>query len=82
MYNRPMASPKRKSVNLTISPEVIEKARSLKLNLSEVAEKGMLSEIKKHLEQQWKEAHKKQIDSYNKRIQEKGTLLTPIWDQD
>ena len=38
-------------------------------------------EERKALEDAWKKENAEAIAAYNKRISERGTLLTPIWEQ-
>jgi antitoxin CcdA len=74
-----MNTPKRRPVTFTIREDFIEQARALSLNASRAAERGLEVEIKRALEQAWLRDNAKAIASHNKRIAEKGVLLTPIW---
>ena len=70
---------KRRSINLTISEDVIKTAKSLKLNASKAAEVGIQNAIKKAQEQQWLAENRDSLQAHNKRIEKFGTLLTPDW---
>jgi len=69
----------KKNINLTISQDVIQQAKEIKLNLSQAAEKGIVIEIKKTLEAQWLEEHQDAIKAHNQRVAKEGVLLKPTW---
>ncbi|WP_421896385.1 type II toxin-antitoxin system CcdA family antitoxin [Marinoscillum sp.] len=73
------SSGKRKSINLTIHESVLEEAKSLKLNMSQEAEKGIIRAIRKGQEEQWRDNNKAAIQSYNQEIETRGLLLKPAW---
>lgn len=73
---------KRKPVNLTVREDILADAKSLGLNTSKAAEAGIQFAVKKAKEERWLKENKKSLDAYNKRIEEKGLLLTPDWAQE
>ena len=70
---------KRRPINLTIREDVINKAKDLNLNASKAAEYGILEAIKQEKERQWLKKNEKAIKVHNKRIEDSGALLKPIW---
>ncbi len=70
---------KRRPINLTIREDVLDDAKSLKLNTSQAAEFGIAIAVKLAREEKWREENADAIAAHNKRIEEKGTLLRPRW---
>ena len=72
-------SEKRKPVTFTVRGDLIEQARALGLNASRAAEHGLEVEIKQAREKAWLQENADAIAEHNRRIEEKGMLLTPLW---
>lgn len=70
---------KRRAINLTIREDLVQEARTLKLNTSRAAEAGILAAIKQAREEAWLEQNKAALQAHNARIEKSGTLLTPGW---
>ncbi|MEO0981142.1 MAG: type II toxin-antitoxin system CcdA family antitoxin [Pseudomonadota bacterium] len=75
-------SQRRRSINLTISEDVIDTAKSLKLNASEAAEAGLREAIARRQAELWRAENRAAIDAHNARIARQGPLLTPGWVDD
>ena len=73
------SSARRRSVNLTIPEDVMEKAKALKLNASEAAEAGIRRAIADKQAEQWLSENRSAIEAHNARIEKDGVLLTPDW---
>lgn len=73
-------SVRRRPVNLTIREDVLVMAKQLKLNVSQVAEAGILQAVRAEREVAWKASGKQAIDAHNRRIEQEGVLLPPLWD--
>ena len=73
------SSARRRSVNLTIPEDVMEKAKTLKLNASKAAEAGIRKAIADKQAEQWLSENKSAIEAHNARIEKDGVLLTPDW---
>lgn len=71
--------PKRRSVNLTISADVLAAAKALELNASQAAERGIMEAVKAARERQWLRDNREAIAAYNRRIEGAGPLLKPDW---
>ena len=70
----------RKPTNLTIRKDIIEEAKSLKLNTSKAAEYGLIQAIKELKSKEWVEQNQVAISAHNERIDKQGVLLKPKWD--
>ncbi len=77
MRNAPAS--KRRSVNLTISEDVIKAAKALNLNASQAAEAGIVDAIRRAREEEWLKGARPAIAAHNARVEREGTLLTPAW---
>jgi post-segregation antitoxin (ccd killing protein) len=66
-------------VNLTIREYVLNKARFLKLKVSQTAETSSMQAIKEARGGEWLEANKAAISAHNAWIEKQGTLLKPSW---
>ena len=67
-------------VNVTISSDLLEKAKAAGLNLSQASEAGISAALRKQLEQQWKEENAEAIAAYNAWYDARGPLFSPIWE--
>ncbi len=65
------ASPK-KAANLTVRADLLEDARTYKINLSQTLETALAAELKKRRETEWLEQNKAAIEAYNQEIAEHG----------
>ena len=72
-------SPGKKPVNLTIQKTLLDEARAMNLNLSQAAEAGVRAAVRKAKEEAWLEENKEAIEAHNKRVEEIGTYITPLW---
>lgn len=62
----------KKSVNLTIRTELLETAKSYKINLSQTLETALAAELKKRREAEWLEQNREAIETYNRHIEKHG----------
>ncbi len=72
-------SGKRRPVNLTIRDDVMKEAKSLNINASKAAEKGILEAIRIAREEEWIQNNKLAMQAHNTRIEKSGPLLPPEW---
>ena len=72
---------KKKHVNLTANTELVDLVRKEKGNLSAIFEQSMIEFITKRDLERWKEESKASFDSYNRMIEERGTLADDIGQQ-
>lgn len=71
----PITTGRRKAVNLSLDPAVVEAARAAGLNLSQVCEAALRDASRAKLARQWREENKGWADSVNRWIDERGLPL-------
>ncbi len=62
----------KKATNVTINSDLLQKAKSYKINISKNFEAYLAEVVRKREEQQWLEENKAAIDAVNKRIEKEG----------
>jgi len=75
MRHDPIASGKRKSVNLTMDSGIVAAAREAGVNLSQVSEAAVRKAWKDIREAQWKEENREWIEANNRWVEENGFPL-------
>ncbi|PJD33313.1 type II toxin-antitoxin system CcdA family antitoxin [Enterobacter hormaechei] len=64
----------KKSVNVSLSPDILEEARRLKLNLSAVLTAALQEQFREHRRAEWLEENKASIDAINQWVDENGSF--------
>lgn len=64
----------KKSVNVSLAPEILEEARKLKINLSAVLTEALLEKFREHNREVWLKENKDSIDSVNQWVDENGSF--------
>lgn len=72
----------RQGVNVTIDPDVLAAARSLKLNVSQAAESGIAAAVKRAREEAWLRENRDAIAATNERVEKHGLLVEAYWMED
>jgi antitoxin CcdA len=67
-----MSAMPKKAANLTVRADLLEEARTYKINLSQTLEAALAVELKKRREAAWLEENKAAIEAYNREIAEHG----------
>jgi antitoxin CcdA len=62
----------KRSANLTISATLLDKAKSLKINLSQTLEKRLAQVVREAEAEEWLAANRKATDAYNERVERDG----------
>jgi antitoxin CcdA len=62
----------KKPTNLSINSDLLDRARSMKLNLSATLENALATEVRKRERAQWLEKNKKAIDAANRFAENRG----------
>lgn len=62
----------KRPANLTINAKLLDKARSLKINLSRTLEDRLLQLVREAEAEEWLAANRKAIDAYNARVERDG----------
>lgn len=70
MRHDPIASGKRKSVNMSIDTGVVAAAREAGVNLSQVSEAALRNAAKEALDAKWREENRDWIEAHRKWVEE------------
>ena len=62
----------KRPANLTISTQLLDKARHLKINLSRTLEERLAQLVREAEAEEWLAANRKAIDAYNARVERDG----------
>lgn len=62
----------KRPANLTISAALLDKAKSLKINLSRTLEERLAQLVREAEAEEWLAANRKAIDAYNARVERDG----------
>ena len=68
----------KKATNVTINSDLLQKAKSYKINISKNFEAYLAEVVKKREEQQWLEENREAIDAQNKRMEKYGSFSDGI----
>lgn len=75
MKHDPIASGKRKAVNVSIDTGVVAAAREMGLNLSQVCEAAIRQATKAEQDRRWQEENRAWAEACNKWVEENGLPL-------
>lgn len=64
----------KKSVNVSLAPEILEEARRLKLNLSAVLTTALQEQFRAHQRAEWLAENKASIEAINQWVDENGSF--------
>jgi antitoxin CcdA len=70
---------RRKPVTLTIREDIMRDAKNLSLNASKAAEAGIAEALRKAKGEAWLKENAEAIEAYNRKIEERGLAIPPIW---
>ena len=62
----------KKATNVTINSDLLQKAKSYKINISKNFEAYLAEVVRKREEQQWLEENMEAIDAFNERVEKRG----------
>ena len=71
LYNT--GAPK-KATNLSVNSDLLEQAKSSKINLSQTLEQALAEKLRDHRKQQWLAENRAALDHYNQRIENDGVF--------
>jgi len=66
--------PKKTPTNVSIRSDLVQRARELKLNLSQLFERALEAALQERERAEWRERNAEAIDAYNDRVAEKGVF--------
>lgn len=67
--------PVKRAINLSLSVDVLEAAKSLQINVSQVCDNHLRDVVRRELERRWREEHADFIAAYNGTIDTEGLPL-------
>ena len=65
----------RRATNVTLSESLLDEARSLKINVSQACERGLLAEVTAIKQQQWLAENRAAMDAWNDYVDRQGLPL-------
>ena len=65
----------KRATNLSLSAEVLDAAKRLQINVSQVCDTHLREVVHRELENRWREEHKDFIDAYNASVETEGLPL-------
>lgn len=68
------ASNVKKSVNVSLSPDILTQARELNLNLSAVLTEALIEKFRENKRDEWLRENQKSIDAINQWVDENGSF--------
>jgi len=72
----PTIAPRRrkKATNLSVDDKLLEQAKRLKLNLSQVFEAGLTEAIRQRQGEEWLKKNRAALDAYNEHVEKHGVF--------
>ena len=68
----------KKSTNVSINSELLEKARDMKINLSSTLERALAEKVREAQRVLWKQENAKAIEAYNQFAERHGTFSDSV----
>jgi antitoxin CcdA len=68
------ARPRKKAANLSVDSKLLEDAKRLNLNLSQVFEAGLEQAIRQQQREDWLKKHRGALDAYNDYVEKHGVF--------
>ncbi len=65
---------RKKATNLSIDSDLLDRARRLKLNLSQAVETGLAEAIRRHERAQWLVKNRAALEAYNDHVEKHGVF--------
>ncbi|HVK85868.1 MAG TPA: type II toxin-antitoxin system CcdA family antitoxin [Kofleriaceae bacterium] len=69
---------RKQAINLSLRPELVERARALGLNLSQVVDAALERALREHERAAWLAENKEAIEAYNEHVAKHG-LFSDRW---
>ena len=75
MSDRPaVARRRKKAANLSVDDRLLERAKRLKLNLSQVFETGLAEAIRRRESEEWLRRNRAALEAYNEHVEKHGVF--------
>jgi antitoxin CcdA len=68
------ARPRKKAANLSVDSKLLEDAKRLNLNLSQVFEAGLEQAIRQRQREDWLKKNRRALDAYNDYVEKHGVF--------
>jgi antitoxin CcdA len=65
---------RKKATNVTVDEKLLERARRLKLNLSQVLEAGLAEALRRHEGEEWLRKNREALEAYNEHVEKHGVF--------
>jgi antitoxin CcdA len=65
---------RKKAANLSVDDRLLDQARRLKLNLSQVFEDGLTEAIRQRQREEWLRKNRAALDAYNEHVEKHGVF--------
>ena len=65
---------RKKAANLSVDRDLLDRARELHLNLSQVLEAGLSEAIRQRQRAQWLQRNRAALDAYNEHVEKDGVF--------
>lgn len=75
MKHDPIATGKRKSVNISMDTGIVAAARDMGINLSKVSERAVREATRAEEQRRWKEENRASFEYWNRWVEENGLPL-------
>lgn len=69
-----MAKARKKPVNVSMDESLVAEARKLNINLSQVLEKAVVSELREAKRKKWLRDNRRAVQAHNQRVEEQGVF--------
>ena len=66
--------PKKRAVNLFVDADLLDEAKGMRINLSELLELRLRTIVRAEQEKRWLKDNRIALDAYNRRVEEHGLL--------
>ena len=67
-------TPRKRAVNLFVDADLLDEAKRMRVNLSELLEQRLRTIVRAELEQRWLKGNRAALEAYNRRVDEHGLL--------
>jgi len=65
---------RKKAANLSVDEQLLQRARRLKLNLSQVLEAGLAEAIRRQEREDWLKKNRAALEAYNEHVEKHGVF--------
>jgi len=72
--NPASARRRKRAANLSVDDRLLERARRLKLNLSQVFEAGLAEAIRRREAEEWLKRNRAALEAYNEQVEKHGVF--------